>query len=222
MAIASATPSDIWSAGGELQYLSAAETMNITSTSADDTLAGTGARTVDITGLDGSHNEINETVELNGVANVLTSLSYLRVFSLETITAGSGLENAGDITAISSGASTTQCFMSVGTSISKNSQFTIPAGKRFVIIGAEMNATKLTGGQAPNIVISALFRRGAANSPWISAVNRRIDTSVVDQLIITQPVGQLIEEKSDLRFFAETNEDNTEARVRYYGVLIDI
>ena len=52
-------------------------------------------------------------------------------------------------------------------------------------------------------------------------MSRKLDTSVVDQLIVLQPVGQIIDEKSDLRFTATSDQDNTQVRVRYYGILVD-
>jgi hypothetical protein len=75
--------------------LSAATVIKISSGSADDAAAGTGARTIRISGLDGSYNEISETVILNGQTAVNTVNSYLRVSSLIVLTAGSGGVNAG-------------------------------------------------------------------------------------------------------------------------------
>jgi len=214
---------DIWGGVGDLSYLTAAETMNIASTDANDTSAGTGARTVKIKGLDSAHLEIEETVVLNGVANVLTSNSYLRVSSIEVLTAGSGQENAGDITATASTAATVQCFMATSIGISKNSQFTVPANKKFVIISAEMNATKTIAGLTPNVSIDAMARKlgVSADAPWLTLVRRKIDTEVIDQLLVLQTVGSVIDEKSDLRFRATTDQNNTEVRVRYYGVLVN-
>ena len=214
---------DIWSEGGDLVYLAAAETMNMASDDANDTSAGTGARTVRIKGIDAAYLEIEEDVILNGVANVLTSNSYLRVFSIEVLTAGSGLENAGIITATSSSAATVQCTVSAGIGISKNSQFTIPAGKKFVIISAEMNATKTAAGLTPNVSIDAMARKVGASpdAPWLTLVRRKIDTEVIDQLLVLQTVGSVIDEKSDLRFRTTTDQDNTQVRIRYYGGLVN-
>ena len=221
MSIASLAPSDIWSHTGELQYLSIAETMNISSTVAEDTIAGIGMRTILISGLDDNYNQISETVEMNGTTDVLTNNAYLRVYSITGVDSGAELKNVGIISVISSSSVTVQSIMPVGMSVSKNSHFTVPAGKQFVIVGAELNATKLSGGVAPIIIINALFRSDAIGAPWISAVNRRIDTSVVDQLIIGQPISNLLDEKHDLRFFANTDQNDTEVRIRYYGVLND-
>lgn len=212
------TTADIWEGTGDLTYLSVAETMNIVSTLGTDIVDGTGARTVMITGLDGSYVEISEPVDMDGTNNVSTSLSYLRVFSLEVITAGSTGSNEGIITATGS---SVQCAMSVNISVSKNSHFTVPLGKNFIILSAELNATKTSGGLNPNISIDAMVRKGIADAPFIVAVARKIDTSVMDQLLIIQPVGQSLDEKSDLKFRATTDQSDTQVRIRYYGVLVD-
>lgn len=213
---------DIWIEGGNLIYLTAAETMNIVSTAAADTSAGTGARTVEIKGLDGAYLEIEEIIILNGTSNVLTSNSYLRILSVEVLTAGSGEENAGIITSTASTTTTVQCSIPTGISVSKNSQFTVPIGKKLVVISAEINATRTAAGTTPTVIVDAMVRKIGASidAPWITVVRRNIDTEVIDQLLILQTVSIIIDEKSDLRFRATTDQNNTEVRVRYYGVLV--
>lgn len=215
---------DIWAAGGELVYLTSAEQMNIASLSVNDTLLGTGARTVKIVGLDGSYQQISEVVEMNGTTNVLTTLSYLRVIIMEVVSSGTLEDNEGIIDATSLTSSTVQCAIPATAGLSKNSHFTVPVGKELIILSAEINATKLSGGIAPNIKLNAFLRKLGENpeAPWLNPVSRRLDTSVQDQLLVIQPVGAPITEKSDLRFNAETDQNQTEVRVRYYGVLRDI
>jgi hypothetical protein len=87
----------VWSQNAVYAYLSTASVMKISSTSASDTDAGTGARTVSIYGLDANYNQINEIVTLNGQTAVNTVNSYLRVFHLAVVTAGSGEAAAGTI-----------------------------------------------------------------------------------------------------------------------------
>lgn len=87
----------IWTQGGLYSYLSAATILKVSSSSTDDTAAGTGARTVEIFGLDGNYNEISETVTLNGQTAVNTTNSYLRINRGVVRSAGSGGQNAGVI-----------------------------------------------------------------------------------------------------------------------------
>ena len=80
----------IWSASNLYTYLAAATVLKISSGSTDDASAGTGARTVYVSGLDASYNEINEIVSLNGQTAVNTTKSYLRIYRMYVLTAGSG------------------------------------------------------------------------------------------------------------------------------------
>ena len=87
----------IWQQGGLYSYLSAASVLKVSSSSANDTSAGTGARTVELFGLDGDYNEINEVITLNGQTAVNSTQSYLRINRMIVRSAGSGDSNAGII-----------------------------------------------------------------------------------------------------------------------------
>ena len=91
------SPETVWAEGGLYSYLSAATVLKISSSSADDASAGTGARTVELQGLDGDYNQISETVTLNGQTAVNTTKSFLRIYRMVVKTAGTGAQNAGVI-----------------------------------------------------------------------------------------------------------------------------
>jgi hypothetical protein len=87
----------VWDQGGAYSYLSSASVLKISSSNANDTSDGTGARTVQVYGVDTNFNEIDEIITLNGQTPVNTSKSYLRIYRMIIRTAGTGEENAGDI-----------------------------------------------------------------------------------------------------------------------------
>lgn len=87
----------IWAEGGLYSYLTAATVLKVSSSSTDDTSAGTGARTVQLYGLDADYNEINELVTLNGQTAVNTTQLFLRINRMVVRSAGSGGANAGVI-----------------------------------------------------------------------------------------------------------------------------
>ena len=87
----------VWDGGGLYVYPAAATVMKVSSSSTNDTSAGTGARTVVISGLDADYQEISETISLNGQTAVNTTNSYLRVYRGRVTSAGSGATNAGTI-----------------------------------------------------------------------------------------------------------------------------
>lgn len=89
----------VWPDGGTIPHPTVASVLKISSSDANDTAEGTGARTVHIVGLDGDYNEVSETVTLNGQTAVNTTNSYLYVNQFYVVTVGSGAANAGNINA---------------------------------------------------------------------------------------------------------------------------
>jgi hypothetical protein len=88
----------VWPNGGTVPHPTVASVLKVSSTdAADASPSGTGARTVLITGLNGSFNEVSETIVLNGQTAVNTVNSYLYVNGLTVTSIGSGSANAGDI-----------------------------------------------------------------------------------------------------------------------------
>ena len=91
------TQVSVWPLPSLITFPASAIQMTVSSTSANDTSAGTGARTVVVQGLDANYNEVTETVTLNGQTAVTMTASLLRVNYAYVATAGSGNSAAGDI-----------------------------------------------------------------------------------------------------------------------------
>jgi hypothetical protein len=87
----------IWPAGGPIPYLSSPVAMKVSSSSANDAAAGTGARTVFIKGINGTGSETSETITLNGQTEVVTTNTYSFIQQVTVMTVGSGGKNAGNI-----------------------------------------------------------------------------------------------------------------------------
>ena len=87
----------VWPYTGVIPLPPTALQMKVSSSSANDTANGTGARTVFVAGLDANHNEISEIVTLSGQTAVLTAQSFLHINNAYVATAGTGLSAAGDI-----------------------------------------------------------------------------------------------------------------------------
>jgi hypothetical protein len=85
--------------GGGLDrfYPTAATKLKVASSSANDTAAGTGARTVELIMLSPTFEIETETIALNGQTPVETSFEAYRIQGARVVTAGSGGANAGTI-----------------------------------------------------------------------------------------------------------------------------
>ncbi len=119
---------DIWSQGGMWVAPTAACVHAIVSSSANDASAGTGARTISVTGLNGSYAITTETVTLNGTTPVNTANSYVIIHRMLVLTCGTGGTNAGTITATASSGGTVSIGMVIGKGQSQFCIYQIPAG----------------------------------------------------------------------------------------------
>lgn len=136
----------IWDGGGIYAYPSAATVMKVSSSSANDTSAGTGARTVTVSGLDADYNEAEETVSLNGQTEVLTTTSFIRVNRAFVATAGSGDTAAGDIyvgtgTVTTGVPATVYAKITLGQNQTLMSVWTVPAGYTAYMLRANLSTS---------------------------------------------------------------------------------
>lgn len=87
----------VWTAGGILGHPASATVMTVSSTSANDASAGTGARAVFIKGVNGTGGYTSETVTLNGQTAVNTAHAYFSIETVTVVSVGSGGKNDGNI-----------------------------------------------------------------------------------------------------------------------------
>lgn len=127
------TEETVWAQGGLYSYLSSASILKVSSSSTADTSAGTGARTVQLYGLDADYNEINEIVTLNGQTAVNTTNSFLRINRMVIRSAGTGEKNAGVVYAgtgtVTAGVPANKyATIAVGDNQTLMALWTVPAG----------------------------------------------------------------------------------------------
>ena len=147
-----AANTDVWEGGGLYPFQATATVLEILSSSASDTAAGTGARTFTLAGLDANFNQISEVLTLNGVTPVQTVKSYIRVNTLQIASAGSGGVNAGDVTLRVTGAGATQAIARALFGYAKQAIFTVPAG--FTMVVQDLLFGVAGNGNAVNVTFS--------------------------------------------------------------------
>ena len=122
----------IWNGGASYTGFDAtgAEIVEVFSSDVADDVAGTGALTLQVYGLDANYLEQNETVILTGATPVDTVNSYLRLDRMIVRSAGSGGQNAGTLTARQK-VTTAVVFavMPIGYNQTMIAAYTIPAAK---------------------------------------------------------------------------------------------
>jgi len=148
------TEETVWDAGGLYTYPASALAMTIVSSNANDTAAGTGARTVRVIGLNANYEEVSQTVSLNGTTTVSIPTSLIRVYRAFVVTAGSGNTAAGTITIANGG--TTYAQITVGENQTLMAVYTVPAGVTLYLTSADVSTGSASGTQ---YIVSRLIQR---------------------------------------------------------------
>lgn len=210
-------PEDITSAGGLYVFMDTASALEIVSDSANDTAAGTGARSVTIMGLDASYKEVNQVVTLNGLTPVAVPLPLLRVNRLVIATAGSGRTNAGTITCrrISDGLG--QRTMPVGFGVSRASMYSVPAGYT-LSVNQYFASINRTGGTARSASMITMHQTAAGVQ--FSPFEFTVESSA--PMFFESLPGTIITEKMDFWLRCQSVSTNgTNVTAAWLGVLVD-
>ena len=127
--------------GGDQYYPTSAGIVSVVSSDANDDDGDTGARTMEIQGLNGNYEEISETITLNGTGAVTTTASFHRVFRMRVLTAGTSGTNEGNLTASIGGNDVARISAANGGQ-TLMAVYTVPAGKKGYIIKFQGSLSK--------------------------------------------------------------------------------
>jgi hypothetical protein len=166
------TQVSVWPLQSLISFPASALQMTVSSTSANDTSAGTGARTIVVQGLDANYNEVTETVTLNGQTAVTMTTAMLRINYAYVATAGSGNSAAGDIyigtgTVTAGVPATVYDIIKLDYNNTTTGSYTVPAGYT-----AYMSQGLFSTGQASGStqVQGRLLTRNLNNIPMTAAL----------------------------------------------------
>ena len=128
--IAANTQSLIWEGTNPLYtYLTSAEQLKVTSSSAQDGIGGTGVLTLTLVGLDGNFLEQTETITMNGLTAVTTTKSFIRVNRAYGATSGSSMTNVGAINITNNAGTNQLVHIPAGDGQTLMTMWTVPANK---------------------------------------------------------------------------------------------
>jgi hypothetical protein len=201
---------DLWDVGGDYTFLTAAETLQLSSDDADDNAAGTGARTVEIFGLDANYDAISEIVTLNGVVPVLTANQYIRCNRMIIRTAGSNGGAEGTVVTETAGG-TIQAQVNNGFNQSLMAIWTVPAGKVFIIKYTEASIGKGKEG---------LFELKVRPPGEVFQTKKAL--KVFEKKSATRrEFGGVIDEKSDIKINVTSDSNNAFVEGEFEGIILD-
>lgn len=153
-------PEDCWYNGGVYTFTASPAVLAISSDSSDDDITGTGARQIQVEGLDANFKEITEVVDLDGTNTVNTTQVFARLNRAYNVSAGSGGVNAGSIT-ISDGVNTVG-LISVGNGQTLMAIYTIPKDYNRAYL-ASVDCDVIRSG---NSGIEVFLQIREENGPW--------------------------------------------------------
>lgn len=206
----------IWANGGAYTFPTAAQTVDVVSSSANDTnSAGTGARTVELQGLDGSYLEVSETVNMNGTTAVTSSNTYLRLNRAIVRTAGSGGQNAGTITIDQTTSGTVMAGIAAGLNQTQLGVYTVPAAKTAYLLGVTVGAMK---GTSSGCDVDMFIRPENEVFQLKGSYGCHTQTG---STVTDMKAPLVIAAKSDVRFDATVTANNTQVSVEFPMLLVD-
>lgn len=162
-----ATESTVWSEGTTaVSYATTATLVTVSSTSAADTSAGTGATAVVITGLDANFNVVTETITMNGTSAVTSTKSYFRITLLNVSATGTAAKNVGTVyagvnTVTNGKPATIYNAIAPGFARSASAFTTIPGGMTGYLLRFFGSADD---GAGTGIVLTKMYTRPAGGS----------------------------------------------------------
>jgi hypothetical protein len=208
----------VWAHGGLHYNPTSAGTLEVVSDSAEDVGSGDGLATLVIQGLDANFNEIEETINLNGLTPVTTIQSFMRVHRAYGTLLGVGatiadnpqFSNLGTITVTSNTMIAPNNVLAAIPPTLGQTQlglYTVPAGHSAHIYSFSASSGKEVSGAGANPVTSVHFlQRPADGAPqaW-----RLLDEFVIKDtaIQITYPFPVCIPEKTDIEVRAFTTSD---------------
>lgn len=193
-------------------------TVKVASTSANDTSAGTGVRTLTLTGLDASGDEQSETITMNGQTAVTSANTYSAVTGIQGLTWGSGTKNAGTVWCgtgtFTAGVPATRFFaMGAGMNKGLTSFYVVPTGKTFYPRNAVVSIADL------NKSARIFIETSSNGTNWITKeVYGVVEGSVSDILISN---GEPVTAGQAVRITCLSDQANTVVAAKLEGVLID-
>ena len=217
------TPEDIWLGGGVYTGFPTGtpEAVEVFSSSANDTSAGTGARTIRITGLATSASTAytTEDITMSGTTPVDSSGTWYRVNRVQVLTAGSGQTNAGQIT-VRHTTTTANVFAQIaaGSGQSALCVYTVPAATTLFITDVLITFA-LSGGAngSTNVVIQG---RPLNSSAWRNRRDYEITNSTSISAHYDIPLQ--FDAGTDIRFRAQSvSANNSVVSAEFSGALYD-
>lgn len=202
---------DVWMQGGVRTLPTSAAVVAVVSDDAADDSSGTGARTIQIDGLDEDYAEISETVTMDGTSTVNTTKEFFRVSRAFNLTAGSNEVNVGTISMSIGG--DVQATIEPAEGQTLQLMDTVPAGKTLLITDLCVVAGRMS---SADLTFRIQTRESGGNPAWRTRYSTDCyQTQVNAELMLTVP------EKQEVRVQGTVVGTNVNIAGAWTGFFID-
>lgn len=207
--------------GATLPYMpSTSLKFEAVSSSVNDTAAGTGARTIEVTGVDTNWQEKLEIITLNGITPVQSVNNYFRVTKAEVLTTGTyGGANAGNILVRGTGGGTSFVQIDTSTGESFSSHFFVPLGFIGFVSGANFSTDS---GKIVSLKVQARANANLVTAPFSPLELVQFYDGVTGISHFSYEVPVPINQASDLFITAKTTAGTASVSLEYWGWLIPL
>lgn len=217
--IDAAAAETVWAYGGTFSHMTAAATLNITSSSSADTNTGpgTGLQRLLIYGIDANFESQVELINMNGTSTVTTTNTWRGVNRMVGYIHGSSETNVGNITATATGGgSTVQAYIPASEGVTQQAIFHVQANHTFVLSKLFLNVNKISAGN-PTVTLSVWVYSHVSNGKY-KIFQYVMDVDVETHIELPFYEGFPVTEKSIIWVEADTDKNDTVVNVRFSGI----
>lgn len=212
-----AIPEVVASWGGAFTPLLTATTISIVSTSTADDDGSTGCNSVVLYGLDANRDEVIEVVTLNGTTPVVTTSTWLGLNRVAMFLCGTGMVNAGTITATAVTGSTTMAQMPVGEGVTQQCIFHVPRNHHYIMEWLTINV--LNRAKDAELTIKVWVYSTVNNGKQV-VYSEDIDTSKTNDITESPPLPFPVDGNSVIWIEATTDKNDIIVNGRFSGILV--
>lgn len=209
-------PINIWDGNTLRPVAFANESLQVRSDNANDTAAGTGARTVLIVGLDSNFNEIIQVITLNGVTPVAVPTQLMRRNTFVVLSAGSNRANVGNII-LETTAAALRDRISAGKSIQRSAHYTVKTGHSLWLQNFVFTMAKAGGAEATAHITPIIVQNNGVDLTALEATYLRANNTFII------PSGFAVGEKTMIHYRIDSvSQDGFDVGFGATGILTDL
>ena len=181
-----------WENATSYTFPAAAVNMQVVSSSTSDNTDAS----INISGLDANWNLLTEHIHLNGTTTVTTTNQFLRINSVQMVSAGTGqVSNVGTIT-VTNGSGTIHAQINPGISRMQNSWYSVPAGYGLYI----QNINAFTGETKQGNTPTWMYYRVIVKDNIMGVQRQILQTSFQNEYKVQRFNPVKYSEKSDVQW----------------------